>query len=94
LWGVQGGGFSKEPPWPPEALCLENLILYATKSLFNRSKYIECKRRKRMKKEMSMTNENRNGDNTAFYFLTLLLVMLVTFSFYPSKVLSFLLSIF
>lgn len=48
-----------------------------------------------MKKEieMGMTNENRSDDNTAFYFLTLVLVMLVTFSLYPSKVLYFLFSI-
>jgi hypothetical protein len=25
LWGGQGGGFSKEPPWPPEAFLIRDL---------------------------------------------------------------------
>ncbi len=38
---------------------------------------------------MKQEDENITGDNTAFYFLTLLMIMVVTFSLFKSEILHF-----
>ncbi len=39
--------------------------------------------------EMKQGYENTAADNTAFYFLTLLMIMVVTFSLFKSEILHF-----
>jgi hypothetical protein len=39
--------------------------------------------------ELIKENENKSYDNTTFYFLTLFLVMVVTFSLFTSEILHF-----
>jgi len=41
------------------------------------------------KTELIKENENKSYDNTTFYFLTLLLVMMVTFTLFNSEILKF-----
>jgi hypothetical protein len=47
---------------------------------------MEC----RSKAEIQEDSENKAADNTAFYFLTLLLVILVTVSLFSSELLNLL----
>ncbi len=39
--------------------------------------------------ELIKESENKSYDNTTFYFLTLLLVMMVTFTLFKSEILQF-----